>query len=401
MENNIEKTAEKNKKKLANKVDRNEVDTLKLQVKDLESAAEALTAKMQGLTGVETKAIENKGLQIFKDKAKATIDAAKDGKKLKFETGIYETEASEIFKAAIVMTTAAPTLGTGVLQPLQNQTINALPRNKFNIFNFIKIISVPTTGNWNEYAWIEAATEDKGAAFVDENTQKPLGSTTYVSKKVPVHKIVEIIKCSTEFIQDAQFIWEDAKNQLTYRILDLLEKTVITGTGVVGFKGMTAYSQTLNYAAIQNSIADPTMFDVIMAAITQVREVGKGEPSVIVLNAADWFKMTTLVDANGNKLVSAFVSINAMGDITIGGVPVVTNTNMTAGSFEVADAGKYNIVYKQRMEEDQTNVNEDDWTFNRIAFKKEMRLTGFVMKNDENCFVSDTFANGITFLTVI
>ncbi len=55
MENNIEKTAEIINEKLANKVDRNEVDALKLQVKDLESAAEALTAKMQGLTGVENK----------------------------------------------------------------------------------------------------------------------------------------------------------------------------------------------------------------------------------------------------------------------------------------------------------------------------------------------------------
>jgi len=72
MENNIEKTAEIINEKLANKVDRNEVDALKLQVKDLESAAEALTAKMQGLTGVENK----------KESKMSLIDAVKSNPNL-------------------------------------------------------------------------------------------------------------------------------------------------------------------------------------------------------------------------------------------------------------------------------------------------------------------------------
>ena len=190
------------------------------------------------------------------------------------------------------------------------------------------------------------------------------------------------------------------KDEVNYAILQLVEQTILTGDGVDGWKGITGYAKTLNYAPAANSLADPTMFDVLLTAITQIYAIGKGNPNVIILNESDWLKLMTAIDANGNKLDLNYVKIIG-NDITIAGIPVIVHSLMTSDKFAVADASKYNFIYKQQMEESIANQNNNDWEYNRIAYKRELRAVGYVKGNDENCFVSDTFTNGITFLKTV
>ena len=82
----------------------------------------------------------------------------------------------------------------------------------------------------------------------------------------------------------------------------------------------------------------------------------------------------------------------------IWGAPVVACDSITAGEFLVGDFTKFTIRDRQKMTI-EIGYENDDFTKNLVTIRGEKRLVSYVKANHVEAFVTDTFADGIAFLT--
>lgn len=273
----------------------------------------------------------------------------------------------------------------------------------FNDFN--KVVTVirnsSNTGRTsaNKVEWVYKAAKEGSAGMTAEGAAKTQLDWTYVVDSADVRKITSYIKISKEMLDDIEGIMSDINGELQYEIDYLEETQLITGDGTgTNLNGIEKYASALDNAALSGTVPSPNKWDVIGAAITQIEieTFGTSRANAIFMHPADIFAMVHGSKTSTYEYVAP-VTVDASGT-RVWGVPVISTTRVTAGEYIVADMRKFNI--KDR--EDLTiamGYENDDWTKNLVTILGEKRLVTYVKKNDEDAFVTDTYADGITLLT--
>jgi len=400
MENNIEKTAEIINEKLANKVDRNEVDALKLQVKDLESAAEALTAKMQGLTGVENKK-ENTELVSFRNLSNSYKAAKKrqtDDLLITNKTPIKVT--SEVVKAAGIFNTTTH-VDAGVTMPLREAGFTRVPLTQsFLLTNYIRVIGV-TAEKFDKIEWIEQYAKQGAAAYVEQGATKPLIDSKRKKNSVDVVKIVGASEFTQEYLEDVDSALEEIRYDANLSILTQIESGLVNGTGIDQLKGVLAYAKTLNDVSFQNKFADPTLFHVLLSGLQQIKKhLKNANPNLILVSSGDMVSLIGMMDANQNGINLRFVTYDN-GILKVMGVPVVEHSDIADDHYVIGDFTKMTLKYRTAMREAMTDSHGENFLDNVITYIRELRAASYIRENETEAFVKGDFTIDLTFITVI
>ena len=261
--------------------------------------------------------------------------------------------------------------------------------------------------NSNLVEWVEQQNIEGGAGQTGEGLAKTQLDWEYIVKNASVKKITSYVKITNEMLDDIEGMRGEIDGNLAYQIMLQEESQLITGDGTGNnLNGIELYAQPLDLTSLAGTIVNPNYMDVLGAAITQIRVNGKGEliANRIFLNPVDLFLMIHATKATTAEYVNPITvvpNVNGQGfpsQVFVWGVPVVTSDSITAGEFLVADMTKFNIRDKAGMMI-ELGYENDDFTKNLVTIRGEKRLATYAKTNYVEAFVTDTFSDGITFLT--
>ncbi|WP_058234123.1 phage major capsid protein [Devriesea agamarum] len=213
--------------------------------------------------------------------------------------------------------------------------------------------------------------------YVAENTRKPgLNFPGYDEVTESLHKIAGWIKLSDEMAEDIPYIVSEINTRLLYQLMMYEEDQLLNGTG----KGDTI-TGIFNRSGIQTekSAGKADNLDAIYRALTKVK-VGTGlMPDGVVMNPLDYETLRLSKDANGQYLGGG----PFMGQYGQGGVameppiwaktPIVT-TAVNPGTVLVGAGKQAATVYRKGgIRVEASNIDGEDFTFNRFTILAEMR----------------------------
>lgn len=358
-----------------------------VEIESIKTAFNELSANVQ--SAIETQKAQD--VADFKSELKkALIEKAKELQK-------KNTAPEQIINKEVgTMTFTASVTGT-IPQADRDPGINDLNKRIFTI----RALSSTGTTTKNVVEYTYKAAKEGSAAMTAEGDTKSQVDWEYKVDSANVKKITAFIKISKEMLDDIEGIMADINNELMYEIDYLEESQLISGTGLtVYINGIEKYAQPLDNASLAGTIPSgmANKWDALGAAIKQIaiETEGRSQANAILMNPADVFSMvhgsrTTTEEYN------APMAVVSPDGTRIYGLPVIETNSITSGEFLVGDFRKFYIKDREAMSI-QMGYDGNDWTKNLVTIIAEKRLVSYVKKNDEAAFVTDTFADAITFL---
>ena len=218
-------------------------------------------------------------------------------------------------------------------------------------------------------------------AVTAQGAKKPQNSTSFAPTTLALSKIAAYIKETDEIIWDASFLASEVQNSLVHH-LGVVEDTTIVTT-VAGTSGILTVT-----LGTGESLADG-----IIGAIMKIKDASAYDASVVIMNPADFLAALKAKDGNnqyyGGGYFTGAYGTGAYGVPTsIWGVPVFTNSNITAGTALVAAREAVKVWRKGGLDVKLYEQNEDDALYNRVTLLAEERLACAVVDLNGVCKIS-------------
>jgi HK97 family phage major capsid protein len=332
-----------------------------------------------------------------------TTEVKEDDIRKGLEAVVEDVKGYAKTRTAAYKTVGTMSLGTSVTgqmpQADRESGIANVVRQAFTIRNGSNVF--PTNSNLVE--WVEQQNIEGSAGMTGEGLAKTQLDWEYVVSNASVKKITSYVKITEEMLNDIDGMMGEINGNLQYQV-ELKEETQL----ITGLNGIEKYAQALDLASLISTFDNGTAnnWDVIGAAITQIRVNGEGElrANRVYLNPVDVFltihnTKDTTKDYINPVTVIPNVTPGGLPSIFIWGVPVVESDSITAGEFLVADMTRFNIRDLEGMTV-SVGLENDDFTKNLVTIRGEKRLATYVKANYVEGFCTDTFADGIAFLEV-
>jgi HK97 family phage major capsid protein len=228
------------------------------------------------------------------------------------------------------------------------------------------------SGNAITY-FLEGAFEGTPAATA-QGAKKPQVSTSFESKTLALSKIAAYVKETDEILADAPFLASEVQNTLMHQVGKAEDAYVIgqiqgtTGIGAETYGGST----TVTFA------------DGILNAIMKVRNDSAYDAGVVILNPADIAALMTAKDGNdqyygGGYFVGAYGNGAYGAPVSIWGVQIFASSKITQGTALVVAKEAVKTWRKGGMDVAIAAENEDDFLYNRVTLRAEVRLATAVV----------------------
>lgn len=254
----------------------------------------------------------------------------------------------------------------------------------------IKVRNIVNSGTTtSKYVVYITQTNAIGADWTAEGDAKSLFNPTYVEVSEEVKKVAGTIKISKEMLSDLAFIQSEINTDLMEAIAAQIETSLINGGGGSEINGLLGYAQTFAAGSFAGTIVNANETDVVRVAIAQIQNANF-EPTHVVLNPNDVAKMQLTKTSTGEYTFPMFL-VDAMGVQTVATLPIVSTTNIEAGTFLVGDFTKSNVRVREDVNMQVGYVN-DDFQRNMVTILAEARLVHYVKANQVYAFVTGDFA---------
>ena len=216
-------------------------------------------------------------------------------------------------------------------------------------------------------------TPDGGITPTSQNGKKPQVSTSFTPTTLALSKIAAYVKETDEILADAPFLASEVQNTLMHNLGKTEDAYVINAIGsTVGIGAETYDGATVTFA------------DGILASIMKVKNDSAYDASVVVLNPADIVTLMTAKDGN-NQYYGGGYFVGAYGNGAVGipsaiwGVPVYASSAVAQGSALVCAKEAVKTWRKGGMDVAIAQENEDDFLYNRVTLRAEVRLATAVV----------------------
>ena len=218
-------------------------------------------------------------------------------------------------------------------------------------------------------------------AVTAQGAKKPQNSTSFTPTTLALSKIAAYIKETDEIIWDASFLASEVQNSLVFKLGVKEDATIVTT--VAGTSGILTVT-----LGTGESLADG-----IIGAIMKIKDASAYDASVVIMNPADFLAALKAKDGNnqyyGGGYFTGAYGTGAYGVPTsIWGVPVFTNSNITAGTALVAAREAVKVWRKGGLDVKLYEQNEDDALYNRVTLLAEERLACAVVDLNGVCKIS-------------
>lgn len=326
-----------------------EIESLKDQIAKAEKAA-ALIAEIGTVEEPQNEGKKSE-MDLFAEKAKNVTDR-KAGAKMHFEKA-YNTVVTAP-QIADVDRSIAP-VGRRV--------------SASSLFSEANI-----SGNAITY-FLEGAFEvpNGGITPTAQGNKKPQVSTSFTPKTLALAKIAAFVKETDEILVDAPFLASEVQNTLMHQLGKVEDNYVINSIGSTVGIGAATYDGTTK-----------TFADGILDAIMKVKAESAYDASVVILNPVDVVTLMTAKDSNkqyygGGYFVGAYGNGAYGVPSAIWGVQIYASSAVPQGSALVVAKEAVKTWRKGGMDVSIAEENEDDFLYNRVTLRAEVRLATAVI----------------------
>ena len=229
------------------------------------------------------------------------------------------------------------------------------------------------SGNAITY-FLEGAFETNGSiSATSQNGKKPQVSTSFSAKTLALSKIAAWLKETDEILNDAPFLASEVQNTLMHQLGKVEDNYVINAIGSTVGIGAATYDGTTK-----------TFADGILDAIMKVKNDSAFDAGVVILNPADVVTLMTAKDQNkqyygGGYFVGAYGQGGYGVPSAIWGVPIFASSAVSQGTALVAAKEAVKTWRKGGMDVAIAAENEDDFLYNRVTLRAEVRLATAVV----------------------
>lgn len=228
------------------------------------------------------------------------------------------------------------------------------------------------SGNAITY-FLEGAFETNGSITpTAQGYKKPQVSTSFSAKTLALSKIAAYLKETDEILVDAPFLASEVQNTLMHQLGKVEDAYVVNSIGNTEGIGAATWGGTKTFA------------DGILDAIMKVKADSAFEASVVILNPADIVTLMTAKDSN-NQYYGGGYFVGAYGNggydipASIWGVQIYASSAVPVGSALVAAREAVKTWRKGGMDVAIAAENEDDFIYNRVTLRAEVRLATAVV----------------------
>ena len=228
------------------------------------------------------------------------------------------------------------------------------------------------SGNAITY-FLEGAFETNGGITpTAQGNMKPQASTSFTPKTLALSKIAAYVKETDEILVDAPFLASEVQNTLMHQLGKVEDNFVVTSIGNTEGIGAATYG------------GSKTLADGILDAIMKVKSDSAYDASVVILNPADIVELMTKKDNNGQYFGGGYF-IGAYGNGAYGvpaaiwGVQIFASSAVPQGSALVIAKEAVKTWRKGGMDVSIAEENEDDFLYNRVTLRAEVRLATAVV----------------------
>ena len=271
------------------------------------------------------------------------------------------------------------------------------------------LMEIISSGVANSFVihWVQRKTRTNNGGFVTEGTLTKVGGGSvsesvlgYETKNATMQNFTNFIKVSNNSIDDIEWLMSEIQTELlTLAVLDM-DAAILNGTVAAnGFDGLLTKATAFSAAGdtLPAGVA-PNKFDALAFALAQVK-IANHNPNYVVLHPADLRDLKLTRDDSGSYMLPPTMAVG--NNVSIDGVRVISNTGMTKGSYLVGDFTKAKFWTRKGMEIRIWEQNEDDAKNQLKTITLYTRGTMVVKDADTTAFVTDTFADTITEITLV
>ena len=346
---------------------------MELALAKFEGRLEAMSEKAVSPKAVSLGSIGDQVVKAYSNQ----IDAIKEGKSINLET--KETTIVGDYTGNIALST----LEAGV---------NRIARQVAKVRNAMSLGT--TTSKFVTYI---QQTLQSSATWIGEGVVKNEGDLKYQEVSVEVKKVAGFIKISKEMLEDLAFVRNEVNTDLMETIDNQIENNLLNGNGVgSNLNGIINQATAWTAGTFLNTVTSANLADVVRTGVAQI-ETAKFMASHVILHPRDVAKLSLSKTTAGEYTYGAFVVHPVTGDPIIAGLPIISTTWMTEGTFLVADMTKAQVRMREGMNI-QVGYEGDDFKRNMVTILCEARLVSFIKANDTGAFVKGNIATSITAL---
>ena len=359
-----------------------EVEELKAhKVKSLESALETqgiILKKLQdgSLSGSSVRIAENSVRKALADNREDFVKA-KDGRhSFRFE-----------LKAAGDMTIAGNVSGGNVPQAQRLEGINDIAEREAKSYALFPKLRTAA----NTIEWVYETGQDGTIDGTAEGAAKDQIDNDFVVTSVALVKRAAYFKVSTEMLDDVSFMEGWLRNKLIVRLFLDVDNQVLNGNGTApNLKGVIDYATAFAAGTFANAVDSANDADSLVVAANQIRLANHNGALTIMMHPSDVAALKLVkLSASDKRYVERLMMVGSQ--MSLDGIQIIENTNITAGDFLIGDFAKGTIVEKSGIEI-EIGLDGNDFTKNMRTILAEWRGQLFVQNNDTTAFVKGTFA---------
>lgn len=251
------------------------------------------------------------------------------------------------------------------------------------------LTSVPTKSEFIH--WVTETGMTNSAASVADLAAKPESAVALKTNRLPVETVATYIKCPRQLADDIPAFEGYLEKRLSDMVRLKLEDLYLFGDGtspnILGitlFSGIQTYAQT----ATENKI------DAIRGALNMLENSFYPWADAIMLHPNDAKEMELIKDADRRYLWPTFGSFaTGYNNKTLFGVPVISTTAITEGTFLLGNFGQGTTLYTRDNASIQVSFHDqDDFIKNRFTILCESRVC--LVPEYPKCFVLGSFQTG-------
>jgi len=215
-----------------------------------------------------------------------------------------------------------------------------------------------------------AATVAEATVTTGTSGKKAESALAYSVATVPVETIAHWIPVTNKMLADAPLIRGTINGRLLLGLDLTLEAQIVTGNGTP-----PNLSGVLDHAINAVGLGSDSRADAIFKGRTLVRTTGKGRPTAIVLNPADWEQIRLSRENADTGTLGGYLMgpPSAVGATTLWGIPVVESEAMTSGTGVVGDFTQGCTLFDREQGAVRVGTIDDQFIRNMQTILAELR----------------------------
>jgi HK97 family phage major capsid protein len=360
-------------------------NSLKSEIKNLTEKFSEVNDRIDASEVAMKKNFESKERANFKG---ALLGAINDGALKGLTEGNYNAAKFEV-KAAGDMNISGNTTGdVAEIQRIAGIKADALRSEH--------IRSLLPTGSTSAQtiSYVKEANPEDGAAAVSEGSTLAQSDIDLVESTVKLEKIGTYLRITEEMMNDIPALTSFLSARIPQRILAAEDNEILNGDGSTpNLDGLFTDGTAFAAGGFANAIESANEYDALMVALNQL-QLANYKANVILLNPTDLHKIV-LLKSTANEYLKNQIYQGLQPSIA--GVPIVTNTAVTAGKFLAMDSNRATQLWVRQnlavefSKEDSTNFRDG---FITVRATERVALSNYEPK----AIVQGTFSTAKTAL---